>query len=94
MSEPLLYSAEGAFTISTALTSTSPFRESTAVVAGSSIVASVTRAIYSGGGGSLAVIMFDGSTGIFPAVPAGSIMEVRAIALSSSNAATSLVGMY
>lgn len=95
--DPRLWSAKGAFTISTAWTSTTPFKgQSTSYVSSAAINqgAGVTRAIYSGGGGSLAVIMYDGSTGIFPGMPAGGKIEVRAIALSSLNGATSLVGLY
>lgn len=95
--ERLLYPAQGAFTISTTWTSTGPFKTQTAAFASATILndgGAVTREIYVGGGGTLGVIMFDGSTGLFPSVPGGTQFPVRAIALSSQNTATSLVGLY
>lgn len=96
MSEPLLYSAEGAFTISTTWTSTAPFKEQTAAFISAAVMAlnAVTRSVYSGGGGTLAMIMRDGSTMSLPTFPAGGTIDIRAIALSSSNTATGLVGFY
>lgn len=79
----LMYPAKGAFSATTTVytSSTIPF-------------AKATREIYVGVTGDLRVIMFDGSTGLFPAVPVGSHLRIRAIALSSLNGAGSITGLY
>jgi hypothetical protein len=79
----LVYPGRGAFSISTGTytSSTVPF-------------AKATRSIYVGVTGDLKVIMYDGSTGLFPAAPVGLVLPIRAIALSSGNGAGSLTGIY
>lgn len=93
----LNWPAKGSFQISTAWTSTTPFKGQTASFISSDVAqkqGSVTRAVYIGGAGNLKVIMVDGSTGLFSNVVAGSQLPIRAIALSSGNTATSLTGVY
>lgn len=87
----LIYPASGAFTISTGVytSTTVPFLDSTA--GGGAAV--ISRAIYVGVTGDLRVVMYDGSTGLFPATPAGFRHDIRAIALSSANTAGGLTGM-
>jgi nitrogen fixation protein len=54
-----------------------------------------TRAVYVGGAGDLAVVMFNGDEVTFPAVPAGTVLPVRAKKVKATGTtATSLVGMY
>lgn len=89
--------AKGSFQISTTWTSTGPFKTQTAAFPTAAIAqtqGSVTRAIFVGGAGNLKVIMVDGSTGLFTGVQPGSLLPLRAIALSSGNTATSLSGVY
>lgn len=55
----------------------------------------VTRAIYVGGGGSIAVILAgDASSVTLVAVPVGSFLAIRAKRVLASTTATNLVGFY
>lgn len=55
----------------------------------------VTRAIYVGGAGNVAVITKGGETVTFTAPPVGSILPIRATRLMSTNTtATLLIGLW
>ena len=56
----------------------------------------VTRAIYVGVTGDVTAVMLDGATAVlFKAVPAGSILPIRAIRVNSTGTgASELVGLY
>lgn len=59
------------------------------------ILSPVLRALYVGGTGDVAVRMMDGSTPIFVAVPAGSILPIQIDkVLSAGTSASSMVGMF
>ena len=54
----------------------------------------VTRALYVGGGGSVAVVMASGETVFFADMQAGAVYPIRAIRiLTTGTTATSLVGL-
>jgi hypothetical protein len=55
----------------------------------------VTRAIYVGGAGALTVVMADGTTIAFAAVPAGTTIPIRASRVKATGtAATSIVALW
>lgn len=54
-----------------------------------------TRSLWVGGLGDVAVRMLDGTTPIFSAVPAGTLLRVRVDkVLSTGTTATNIVGLY
>ena len=58
-------------------------------------LAAVTRALYVGGAGDLAVVMADGTRLVFGAVPAGTLLPVRvARVLATGTSATRVVGLW
>ena len=55
----------------------------------------VSRALYIGGAGNVAVQMKDGSTGIFANVPGGMMLPVRAVrVLATGTSATNIVALF
>lgn len=56
-------------------------------------LAFVTRAIYVGAGGNLAVVMRSGSTVTFLDVPGGTILPIRARRVLAATTAAALVGL-
>jgi hypothetical protein len=56
----------------------------------------VTRGIYIGGAGDLAVVMENGGTTVitFKDVPAGTLLPIRAKRVTTASAATHIVGLY
>lgn len=57
-------------------------------------IANVSRAIYIGGTGNLNVVMQDGTTVLFSAIPVGTILPIRVTrVLSTSTTATLIVAM-
>lgn len=55
----------------------------------------VTRALYVGSAGDLAVVMADGTRLVFGAVPAGTLLPVRvARVLATGTGASRLVGLW
>lgn len=55
----------------------------------------VSRALYIGSGGNVAVIMVDGSTGNFASVPTGAILPVRVSRVTNANTtASSILSLY
>lgn len=54
----------------------------------------VTRAIYVGGAGDLGVITLSGDEVLFVDVPAGTIIPIRATAITDATDATYLVAMW
>jgi hypothetical protein len=58
-------------------------------------LAVVTRALYVGGAGDLAVRMADGTALTFGAVPAGTLLPVRVVrVLATGTSATRVVGLW
>jgi hypothetical protein len=58
-------------------------------------LAAVTRAVYIGGTGHLNVIMMDGQTVLFSALPVGTVLPIRAKRIkSTSTTATPIVAMW
>lgn len=58
-------------------------------------VAFITRKIYVGGAGNIALITKKGDTIIYVAVPVGTTLDVRASrVLSTGTSATNLLGLY
>lgn len=54
----------------------------------------ITKGIYVGGAGDVAVLSYDGSTVTFKAVPAGQILPIMARKVMSTNTtATDMVGL-
>lgn len=54
-----------------------------------------SRGLYVGGTGNVAVVMKDGTTATFVAVPAGAILPIRITRVNStSTTATSMVALY
>ena len=56
----------------------------------------ITRAIYVGGGGDIALILAEDSAPvIFKAVPTGALLEMRVLQVKATNTtATLLIGLY
>jgi hypothetical protein len=55
----------------------------------------VTRAIYVGGTGTMTIVHADGTTTLFSAIPAGSIIPVEAIRVNSTGTdATLMVALF
>lgn len=55
----------------------------------------VSRAIYVGGGGNIAVRMANDSTVTFTAVPGGTVLPIRVKGINSTNTtATNMVSLY
>lgn len=55
----------------------------------------VTRAIYVGGAGNIAVVMFGGQSVTFTAAVAGTILPIRVKkVLATGTTATAMVGLY
>ena len=55
----------------------------------------ITRSIYVGGAGDVAVEMVDGMTVVFEAVPAGTFLPIRVRRLrASQTTATAIVGLW
>lgn len=52
------------------------------------------RAIWVGGAGNLAVVMADGQTVTFEAVPAGFMLPIRIKRLLTSTTASAIVGLW
>lgn len=72
--------ARGAFSISKHDTNELPF---------------VTRGIYVGGAGDMTVVMQNGDTVLFAAIPAGSVLPICVKKVKSAGTdATSMVGLY
>ncbi len=66
-----------------------------AITPADSDLAKVTRQIYVGGTGNLAVTMLGGGIVIFPTIPAGTILRIRASQIrSTSTTATNIVAMW
>lgn len=58
-------------------------------------LSTVCRALYVGGGGNLVVRMLSGETLVFPNVPSGSLLPLRAShVMTTGTAATGLVALY
>ena len=58
-------------------------------------LAAVTRALYVGGAGDLAVWMADGTLLAFGAVPAGTLLPIRVVrVLATGTSATRVVGLW
>ncbi len=57
-------------------------------------LSSVTRALYVGTAGSLAVILKSGQTVTFQNVPAGSLLPIRALRVLNGTTAGALLGLY
>ncbi|KQX42489.1 hypothetical protein ASD04_00505 [Devosia sp. Root436] len=53
----------------------------------------VTRAIYVGGAGDVTARLLSGADVTFTAVPAGSVLPIRAIRIGTASTATNLVGL-
>lgn len=58
-------------------------------------LAQVSRALYIGGAGDVAVTLKDGSTGTFSSAPAGMILPIRATrVLATGTTATNIIAMF
>ncbi len=75
---------------------TSPPENGTAVIPDNSTdLVHVTRAIYVGGGGDLALRLLDGTDLVFANVAAGSLLPIRAArVLATGTTATRIVGLW
>ena len=73
----------------------SPAGDAVVITPGASAMANRCRAIYVGGTGDLNVTTVGGTTTLFSAVPAGTIIPVRCThILSTSTTATLIVAMF
>lgn len=52
------------------------------------------RALYVGTGGSVSVLLEDGTTVVFSNVPDGSILPVRAMRVNSATTASNILALY
>lgn len=58
-------------------------------------LANMTRGLYVGGTGNLVAVMEDNTTCLFSAIPAGTILPIRARRVNSTNTtATLIVALY
>lgn len=72
-----------------------PAPNATAVTPGVGALGFVTRAVYAGAGGDIAVTMVSGNTVTFAGVPAGAILPIRAThILSAGTTATGIVALW
>ena len=53
-----------------------------------------SRALYIGGAGNVVAVMKNGATLTFNAVPAGSVLPIRATQLTAATTATNVVGLF
>ncbi len=60
----------------------------------SPMLPAITRAVYVGSGGDLAVVMQSGEAVTFIGVPTGSLIPIRIQAVSDDSSADDLVGLY
>jgi hypothetical protein len=73
---------------------TAPASQGVAIVPSSTTdLPFVTRAIYVGTAGDLAVVMRTGGTVTFASVPAGTLLPIRALRVLETSTAGSLVGL-
>ena len=72
---------------------TSPPEHGAAAVAGADLV-HVTRAVYVGGGGDLAVRLQDGTELTLANVPAGTLIPIRVTRVLAGSTATQIVGLW
>ena len=72
---------------------TSPPEHGAAVVPGEDL-AHVTRALYVGGGGDVAVRLQDGSELVLANVPGGTLIPIRVTRVLTGTSATQIVGLW
>jgi hypothetical protein len=73
---------------------TSPPEHALAIVPADADLAQVTRAVYVGAGGDLAVRMRNGASVTFVAVPTGTLLPIRVSRVLPASTAGSLVGLW
>jgi hypothetical protein len=71
----------------------SPAGNAASITAGATALAYTTRAIYVGGAGDVAVTMVGGQSVTFSAVPAGSLLPIRATHITAATA-TAIVALW
>ena len=77
------------------LRNSDPAGAAVALTKSDSTVIEITRGLYVGGTGDVAVLMADGVSCIFESVPAGFILPVRCTKLlSTGTSATKVVALY
>lgn len=72
----------------------SPPSSAAAVTPGATALASVTRAIYVGGAGNVAVTMLDGQDVTFSGVAAGTLIPIRASHVLAATTATNILALW
>ena len=73
---------------------TSPPEHGVAVVPGDADLGHVTRALYVGGGGDLAVRLQDGTEFVLANVPTGTLLPIRVARVLPGTSATQIVGLW
>jgi hypothetical protein len=73
---------------------TSPPEHAVAVTPADQDLAQVTRALYVGVGGDLAVRMQDGGSATFVGVPSGTLLPLRVIRVLPASTAGGIVGLW
>lgn len=79
----------------TKLSPIAPFTHGAAVTKSDSTVLAPTRALYIGGVGDVTVIMKDGASVLFTAVPTGTMLHVSVTkVMSTGTGATAIAALY
>ena len=73
---------------------TSPPEHAVAVTPADQDLAQVTRALYVGVGGDLAVRMQDGGSATFVGIPSGTLLPLRVIRVLPASTASGIVGLW
>lgn len=70
-----------------------PAEDGIPITPGDADLPAAPRALYVGGAGDLAIVTPSGSSLVFKAVPAGTLLPIRALRVLDTSTATHIVGL-